>query len=147
MNPPIVMITGNVHYPITLDPSVWIFDPGRIDLASFLEHGSDIIPKEDPRVESQKMSRQERKDVLEKSFGIPIKRFVERAEPKANAKTMRIHSEGKTADVPLDVGMDMVAAFSHLGKPLKENGPLHLYYADLTNKETPFTTVTEIEIV
>ena len=35
----IVQVNGNVKFPITLDPSVWIFDDRKVLLEEYLQNG------------------------------------------------------------------------------------------------------------
>mgnify|MGYP001051368502 CR=1 FL=1 len=46
----IVTITGNVKYPITLDPSVWIFDDRKFDLDQFFSDFREVKDEEDDLV-------------------------------------------------------------------------------------------------
>ena len=46
----IVTITGNVKYPITLDPSVWIFDDRKFDLEQFFSHFGEVQDEDDDLV-------------------------------------------------------------------------------------------------
>src|SRR5699024_9191515 len=91
----IVQIKGNVAYPITLDPSVWIFDDRKIMLEeAFVEGVTE--EQEDPlkkaaelfnqEIYSQKsikppvnksLSREEQKKALIHSFVMPIKDFIQ----------------------------------------------------------------------
>ncbi|TDQ42277.1 hypothetical protein [Aureibacillus halotolerans] len=146
MNPEIVLIRGNVKFPITLDPSVWIFDKAKIDLDEFFAIGEAAITKSDARSD-QRMTKKERDEVLEKSFAMAIAPYIERSEPDTEAKSIRIHHSEHVTDVPFEKGISMVAAFSNHGKPLRDDGPVHLYFADRTNQQDPFRNVTTIEVI
>lgn len=146
MTPEIVMIRGNVKFPITLDPSVWIFDKAKIDLDEFFATGEAAITKSDAKSD-QRMTKKERDEVLVKSFAMAIAPYIERSEPSEEAKSIRIHHSNKVTDVPFEKGIAMVAAFSNQGKPLRHDGPIHLYFADRTNQQEPFLNVTTIEVV
>lgn len=79
----IVQLKGNVQFPITLDPTVWIFDDRKIKLEeAFLPDKEENHPEKD--VEPQQrirppvkrsVSRFEGKKVLENSYVMPIKPF------------------------------------------------------------------------
>lgn len=156
----IVLIEGNVEYKITLDPSVWIFDDRKIDLVSFLETGSftetatenDAIsiakqwtnetgPSISPPIERSTKKFQKEK-VLTGTFGMPIEPFLKNASPKPDAKEVAIVTrDGDETTISLTQANQLMLAFSKEGKPLKADGPLHVYYGDLTNKEKPITKV------
>src|SRR5699024_5844867 len=100
----IVPITGNVVYPITLDPSVWIFDDRKIEFekafaTSYKPEDCDdelnyaaerwnkeVAPKKYISTTNRGIGRSERKEILKRSYVMPIKPFIENAEPKSNAR-------------------------------------------------------------
>lgn len=86
----IVTITGNVKYPITLDPSVWIFDDRKFDLEQFFSHFGEVQDEDDdlvidrerqiregavspPTLKSEK--KYEKEKLLDGTFGIKLEPF------------------------------------------------------------------------
>jgi hypothetical protein len=109
----IVPIKGETHYTINLDPSVWIFDQRKIDLTVFIETG-----------EEQEVKERETKG----SYAIPFQPFLDNAVPKNHASKVICHLEGGASHtIPLEEAYNALLAFSSNGKPLRDDGPIHLY--------------------
>ncbi|MEW9677854.1 hypothetical protein ABRT01_17090 [Lentibacillus sp. L22] len=159
----IVPITGNVAYPITLDPTVWIFDARKILLEdAFVEKAK--TPDED-LTELQKaserwdravspsnktsvnpgISRKEGERILKNSYVIPIKDFVNNAEPNEDATNAVLITTNAEIRIELEDFINGLFLFSFNGKPLKD-GPLHFFYHDGSNKDNPVKCVTKIVI-
>ncbi|UTR11010.1 peptidyl-prolyl cis-trans isomerase [Evansella sp. LMS18] len=160
----ILTISGNVKHTITIDPGVWIFDERKVDLKTYfsqeyLNHqereeknmaeawnlhrsqGADALPKGN----NVKVSR---KDLTEKSFGVPFAPFLKNASPSSDAQTVIFErSEGEGFRCSLQEANEAIIGFSEEGKPLKENGPVHFYYGDGSNKDNPVTHINKIVIV
>ncbi|WAA13251.1 peptidyl-prolyl cis-trans isomerase [Fervidibacillus halotolerans] len=162
----ILEIKGNVSFKITLDPGVWIFDDRRIDLDTYFQTNTDHTSKEElyeekiskywsreisegavspPTLNTEK--KYEKEKVLTGSFGMPIEPFINNAEPGEDAKTLVIETKQGNTSIPLDQGKKIILGFSKNGKPLKEDGPVHVYYGDGSNKENPITNVTGFTII
>ncbi|WAA11094.1 peptidyl-prolyl cis-trans isomerase [Fervidibacillus albus] len=161
----ILEIKGNVSYKITLDPGVWIFDDRRVDLTNYFqkntvqssekENYEEKISKywnreiregsvSPPTLNSEKTFEKEK--VLTGSFGIPIEPFINNAEPNPNAKTLVIETVFDKMPIPLEKGKEVILGFSKNGKPLKEDGPVHVYFGDGSNQHAPITHVTGFTI-
>ncbi|WNS77034.1 peptidyl-prolyl cis-trans isomerase [Bacillus sp. DTU_2020_1000418_1_SI_GHA_SEK_038] len=162
----IISLSGNVKYSITLDPGVWIFDDRRVDLLSFFDTDKEIhdaleeytksISKHwdreimegaiyPPTLKTEKKFEKEK--VLNGTFGIPLKPFIQNAEPERDAATLIIVSEEEgEISMPLHEGMELVLGFSINGKPLKEDGPVYVYYGDGRNKDNPIKKVKALKI-
>jgi hypothetical protein len=156
----IIPISGKVAYPITLDPGVWIFDDRKIDLDTYfqsnketddeLEHYTKSISAHwdreimegavfPPTLKSER--KFEKQKILEGSFGIPLKPFLHNAGLADDASQLVIeHSEGET-ELPLEEAMKIILGFSNKGKPLAEDGPVHVYYGDGSNQDNPIKRV------
>lgn len=52
----IIQIKGNVKFPITLDPGVWIFDDRRIDLNTYFDQGRKEENIEEDYVKKQQIN-------------------------------------------------------------------------------------------
>ncbi|WP_170006868.1 peptidyl-prolyl cis-trans isomerase [Bacillus fonticola] len=155
----ILQITGEVHYTITLDPSVWIFDDRRVDMEKWLagDHGTEekvdsakVLSKEwEKEIRESKIApptvKTERKykkqEILEGTFGMPLQPFFENAEPTDGASRVVVETVAEPVILPLDKALNSIAGFSNKGKPLREDGPVHLYFADGSNKDEPIRNV------
>jgi hypothetical protein len=159
----IIQIKGNVKFPITLDPGVWIFDDRRIDLNTYFDQGRKEENIEEDYV--QKTANQwqreiqegavfpptlkteqkfEKEKVLTGTFGMPLKPFLSNAEPLTNAKTVVFETENGEVEMPIEKAEECILAFSKEGKPLKEDGPVHIIYGDGSNRHDPIKKVRAI---
>ena len=157
----IIPIKGKVKYKITLDPGVWIFDDRKVDLNTYfqqeqsqnsdLEEYTKSISKHwdreimegavyPPTLKTEVKFQKEK--VLTGTFGIPFKPFLENAEPESDAKYVLIVCGMEEVKLPLSEAYSLVLGFSKNGKPLREDGPLHVYYQDGSNLESPIKKVT-----
>lgn len=160
----IIQLTGKVKFPITIDPGVWIFDERRVDLDTYFEQKKETGGELDAYTKS--VSEQwdkeitegaqlpegpgkkkfEKQKVLEGSFGMPIGPFLKNAEPDGDASTLVVRAEGREYTFPLSEAYSMIAAFSNKGKPLRDDGPIHLYLEDGSNMNNPIRDVKEFII-
>ncbi|WLR53626.1 peptidyl-prolyl cis-trans isomerase [Mesobacillus subterraneus] len=158
----IIPIKGKVKYKITLDPGVWIFDDRKVDLNTYFsedqERGDDL--EEYTKSVSKHWDREimegavypptlktevkfEKEKVLNGTFGIPFKPFLVNSEPEQTANNVVIeYGENDQLSLSLEEASGLILGFSENGKPLKEDGPLHAYYKDGSNKENPIKNVT-----
>lgn len=157
----IIIIEGKTKFKITLDPSVWIFDDRRVDLLTYFE--SDQKSEEDlseytksvskhwdreiregaiypPTLKTEKKFLKEK--ILTGTFGIPFTDFIKNAEPLEEATTLRIVQKEEEITVPLSEAYNAVLGFSKEGKPLREDGPVHFYFGDGSNRENPIKNIT-----
>jgi hypothetical protein len=158
----IILITGNVKYTITLDPTVWIFDDRRIDLNTYfiseqetndnLEEYTKSISKHwdreiregavsPPTIKSEKIYEKEK--LLTGTFGIPFNDFLYNALPNNSATNVKIETKDDIIQVPIEKCFTAILGFSNLGKPLKEDGPVHFYFGDGSNKDNPIKNITK----
>ncbi|MTH52587.1 peptidyl-prolyl cis-trans isomerase [Bacillus mangrovi] len=158
----IIQITGKVKYPITLDPGVWIFDDRKADLESFFHdsgtkadetenytkqisaHWDREIKEGNEAPSIQKKQSFKKQELVSGTFGIRLSPFLQHAEAEQDATSVHILTDGEMIALPLKKAHELIAAFSKEGKPLKEDGPMHLYYGDGSNKDRPITAVKEI---
>ncbi|MBT2678428.1 peptidyl-prolyl cis-trans isomerase [Bacillus sp. ISL-35] len=158
----IIPIKGKVKYKITLDSGVWIFDDRKVDLTTYFinEKESEDLLEEYTKSVSKHWDREimegavypptlktevkfQKEKVLTGTFGIPFKPFLDNAEPEQEAKNVVIeYGENNQAVIPLEEAADIILGFSKDGKPLREDGPLHIYYKDGSNKDHPIKNVT-----
>ncbi|MCH1623926.1 peptidyl-prolyl cis-trans isomerase [Fredinandcohnia quinoae] len=156
----IIMLEGNTKYKITLDPGVWIFDDRRIDLTTYFENGQ--IDKDELNEYTKAVSRQwdreiqegaifpptlksekrfEKEKVLTGTFAIPFRDFLNNAEPNVNAESFVILLQESEITIPLETAYEAILGFSKDGKPLLEDGPVHFYFGDGTNKLEPIKNI------
>ncbi|MBB5172220.1 peptidyl-prolyl cis-trans isomerase [Texcoconibacillus texcoconensis] len=154
----IVEITGDTLHTITIDPGVWIFDERKINLETFFQEGH-IQTNVD---EAQKMAQAwsagriegayspsndnklygDKKEMENKSYGMALDVYFDRATPHPDAKNVQIEKkDGTLIDVSIEVARNMIAGFSKNGQALREDGPIHLYYGDGSNINEPITDV------
>ncbi|WP_100011084.1 hypothetical protein [Lentibacillus sediminis] len=159
----IVPITGNVAYTITLDPTVWIFDDRKVILEDAFSGGQKDSEKSDeleraserfnraingqtkPPV-NRSISKMEGKEILKHSYLMPIRDFLENAEINTDAKDASLITANGEEHLSLEQLLDSYFLFSLDGKPLKKDGPVHLYYGDGSNQKDPIKNVQKIRI-
>lgn len=166
----IVQLKGNVRFPITLDPTVWIFDDRKIQFERAFEkqleneHNDDqneagqalkTAELFDQVIYAQKhirppvnksLNRFEREQALTESFVMPMKYFIEHAEPNEDATRAILKTNEDDVAISLEQLKESLVLFAIKGKPLKEDGPIHFYFGDGTNKEQPIKSVKTIVI-
>lgn len=161
----IIILSGKVKYNITLDPTVWIFDDRKVDLTTYfsttsnpsndLEEYTKSISKHwdreiiegavyPPTLKTEKKFEKEK--VLTGSFGIPFQPFLDNAEPEGNAATLIIKTNTSEHEIYLDIAKELILGFSEVGKPLSEDGPVHVYFGDGSNQQHPIKNVREFII-
>lgn len=163
----IIQIRGKVRFPITLDPSVWIFDDRKIDLNTYFQTKPEdredeltlykkaiskqwdreivegaVLP---PTISTEKKYEKER--MLTGTFAIALKPFLTNAEIDKSAKALIIEMSDKEVEVPLNDAYGLLLGFSKEGKPLKEDGPVHIYYGDGSNQQKPFKNVVALRVI
>ncbi|SFE42298.1 hypothetical protein [Alteribacillus iranensis] len=158
----IVTIHGNIKHQITIDPTVWIFDDRKIDLRTWegeekrkaqdLEEYTKSISKQwdkemiegaqIPKRTQTNQIRNKKEALINGTFGIPFGSFLQNAEPEDSASRVVIETtNGKEHIISLEDAYHLVIGFSKDGSPLKETGPVHVYYGDASNKHDPITHV------
>ncbi|WJY28854.1 MULTISPECIES: hypothetical protein [Sporosarcina] len=161
----IIPITGNVKHTITIDPTVWIFDDRRIDLDTyFTTEQEEIDEMEDykermgkhwsreimegatypPTLKSEK--KYEKQKMLTGTFGMIFEPFLKNAEPAPDAATMTFVTAQGDVDFPIEEAKNLIFQFSLKGKPIKEDGPVHILKKDGSNLDSPIKGVTSIRI-
>ncbi|MBM7552898.1 hypothetical protein [Thalassobacillus pellis] len=158
----IVQIKGNVKYPITLDPTVWIFDDRKISFEEAFGNADEKDSSEndlekasmrwDREIYQQKInppvnksiSRFEKEKILKGTYLIPLKPFVATSEPDRNSDSITLVTNEGDVEITISQMQQSLALFSEAGKPLKENGPIHIYFEDESNKDKPIKGVQQI---
>ncbi|WP_338469950.1 peptidyl-prolyl cis-trans isomerase [Niallia sp. XMNu-256] len=162
----IIAIKGKVKFPITIDPSVWIFDDRKAELHTFFEettteqnqleeYTKSISKHWDREITEGATIPQQGKTVKKKgvkeslltgTFGIPFLPFLQNSEPYDDAKFIKVHSSDQDYLIPIDKAKDLVFCFSTNGKPLKEDGPIYIYFKDGSNRNKPIKNVQSFDI-
>lgn len=158
----ILVIKGKTKFTITLDSGSWIFDDRKIDLDTYFSNGEtnqeEGISYEDkaseywhrgvregaynpPTLISEK--QYQKMKMLTGTFGIPLEPFVNNAEPLPEATKIIFEvRDGENVELPLEKLEEVILKFSNKGKPLKEDGPVHVLFKDGSNLDNPITDVT-----
>ncbi|MEK3935232.1 peptidyl-prolyl cis-trans isomerase [Sporosarcina sp. FSL W7-1349] len=162
----IIPIQGKVKHVITLDPTVWIFDDRRIDLTTyFTQEQINIDEMEQYKKDMGKHwsreimegatfpptlkteAKYEKTKMLTGTFGILLQQFIRIAGPAEDAKTIVFElANGEEFSVPLEEGDRLIFKFSDEGKPLREDGPVHLLFTDGSNQNDPVRNIHAIRI-
>ncbi|UCZ51868.1 peptidyl-prolyl cis-trans isomerase [Bacillus shivajii] len=157
----ILLIKGNVQHTITIDPGVWIFDDRKVDLDTYfsqdqLNHQNQELNDlgkawDNHRQEGTKSFsngndvKMSRKEIKESSYGIPLYPFLRNATPNEQASHILFKcKEGEDHKIVLEEAQEGILGFSHKGSPLVEDGPVHFYYRDGSNKDNPITSIEQI---
>jgi hypothetical protein len=160
----IIPFTGNVKFPLTLDASVWIFDERRIKFEEAFTENGTINPAEvkeksfssDERFnrevvmasnDNKPIPRKDADEILESTYLIEFKPFFQKAEVKEDAASATlVQDNGEETIISLDQLENSYFLFSKNGKPLREDGPVHIYFGDGSNKDEPIKSVKKIVI-
>ncbi len=161
----VFFINGDVKHPLTIDPTVWIFDERKIDLdqvfdAIELETEEDkllaytkaISAQWDKEIKegatppnpnsNQNQIRYEKQKLINGTFGMPLRPFLENTEPLDEPSTVEIiQKDGTITLLPYKDALSCILGFSNNGKKLEEDGPVHVYFGDGTNREAPIKHV------
>jgi hypothetical protein len=156
----IVLVRGNVKYAITLDPGVWIFDDRKKRMNEFFVESSDQKDSQDYAETAAKLwddtlkngvtpkreSFVEKKDISG-DWGIPFKPFLMNAEPQPSAREV-VCQLGSGESVTLDIAQagESILCFALDGRTIREDGPIHLYFADGSNCEQPIKGIVAFEV-
>ena len=161
----IVPITGNVNYPVTLDPTVWIFDDRKIifqeafseqpilnDEEDDLEKAAqqwdqEVNPQRIKPPVNKSISKFEREKILVNTYVMPIHDFIENAEIKEGSKNAILHTSSNNVTITLEELKAGYLLFAVEGKPIKEDGPVHFYFKDRSKINNPIKGVQKISII
>lgn len=160
----IVPVTGNVKYQITLDPSVWIFDERRIKFEDAFSAEAAIEKFEQQEVSfssaerfnrevvqatnnNKPIPRKDADEILKSTYVMPFTPFYRTVEVQDTATDATIfQGNGNEVTLPLHQLENSYLLFALDGKPLREDGPVHIYFTDGSNKENPIKSVKKIVI-
>src|SRR5699024_5879493 len=143
----IIQLKGQVELPITLDPTVWIMDDRKVILEDAIKErvertevntaqkADELCNKELYAEKSIKppanknLNSEEREKALKHSFVMPIKDFLDTAKIDATATAARLLIPGDDdCVITIDQLYNASLLFAIDGKPIRENGPVHLFF-------------------
>ncbi|OQR57828.1 peptidyl-prolyl cis-trans isomerase [Bacillus sp. CDB3] len=162
----ILFINGKVRFPITIDPTVWIFDDRKLDLTTYfdetreesseletyLKHTSEHWDREIrdgaafPPIQ-QSVKKYKKEQLINGTFGIPLQPFLKNAEILEGATQVEIETTDNLITLPLETANQAILGFSKEGKPLREDGPVHLYFHDGSNRQNPIRNIRKFTII
>lgn len=158
----IIQFSGKVKYLITLDASVWIFDDRKLTLdEAFSDNSQEKEPVDELKKTAERFSvevyqqkikppvnksinKYEREQILVNTYVMPIYDFVENAEVDSDVTEAILTTTNGPVEVPIDKFKSSLLLFSENGKPVKEDGPVHLYFDDASNKDNPIKGISKI---
>jgi len=160
----IIPIKGAVTYKLTLDPSVWIFDDRKLDLKTYFtttveEEDSDIKYMREvgahwsreimegatfpPTLKSER--KFDRQGMANGTFGMQIAPFLKNAVLTPEAQSIVFEcGNAEEHSFPIEEAKQFIFQFSQEGKPLSEDGPVYLIFADGSNMENPIKNIIAI---
>lgn len=161
----IIQLVGNVKYPITLDSSVWIFDDRKIifdDAFSLDNNEAQNSETEDysdrfnemyslevyqqkikPPV-NKSINKYEKEKILTNTYVMPIKPFIKNAEIAPEATIAQLHTVNGEIEITKEQFINSFLLFAVDGKPVKDEGPVHLYFKDGSNKDSPIKGINKV---
>ncbi|WP_100373340.1 hypothetical protein [Bacillus sp. FJAT-45037] len=164
----VFFIEGKVDHPLTIDPTVWIFDERKVDLTTYFTEEKTTVDEvtaytkaisaqwdkeitegsapPNPNSNDNKLSYN-KKELTTGSFGMPLAPFLSHSKPHEEMREVVIEcAQKEDIIVPYEVATSMIVGFSQNGKPLRDTGPVHLYYGDGSNLNSPITHVTRLRL-
>lgn len=156
----IVLVKGNVNYTITLDPGVWIFDDRKKRLNEFFEQEVEVKEDQDYAEKAAKQwdetmkngvtpkreSFVEKKDISG-DWGIPFYPFLMNAEPNPSATQVVCQlASGESVALDMKQAKESIICFALDGRTIREDGPIHLYFADGSNRNQPIKGIVVFEV-
>lgn len=159
----IIQLKGKVDYPITLDPTVWIFDDRKVvfeeafikkektkevpDHVNAAERFNKAIYQRSERPPVNKsINRFEKEKILTHSFVMPINDFCNHAEFQSDASRAILKTDSDDVIITIEQLQQALFLFAVDGKPIRTNGPIHLYFGDGSNQNAPIKSVKQIII-
>ncbi|WP_088104963.1 hypothetical protein [Halalkalibacter urbisdiaboli] len=159
----VFFIEGDISHPLTIDPTVWIFDERKVDLLTYFEERLTMDDEETaykkaisaqwdkeiiegsapPRPDTNGNEiKYEKQKLINGTFGMPLKPFLMNAKPNEHVTTLIVEQHnGTKLSFPFEDTLSFIIGFSKNGKPLREDGPVHLYFGDGSNQTAPIKNV------
>lgn len=162
----VIVFRGAVTYPITIDPSVWIFDHRKIDLetyngeeenaanetAEYLKGAGaqwDKELREGAVPPSERRSMAEERKALEGDYAMRLSLFIDNAQPLPGVTHLRIHRENEeSVTLPISQAKRAILQFAKDGRPIREGGPAYFFLPEMWQaKEQPIDNITAFEFL
>ncbi len=159
----VILVKGKVKHAITLDPGVWIFDDRKKHLEEFFKQDQledeslayqrkmgELWDKElregaTPASENKPMFI-EKKDISG-DWGMLFEPFLNNATPLDDATHVICHLlSGDSIELPLEKAKQSILCFALDGKPIREEGPVHLLFPDGSNRDEPIRGIEIFEV-
>ena len=161
----IISITGAVQYKLTLDPTVWIFDDRKLDLTTYFDQEKETVDDEKylrevgahwsreimegavfpPTLKTER--KFDRKGMLTGTFGIEIKPFLVNVSILDTASEVVFETtNGTSYTFSIEDAKTLIFKFSQDGKPLSEDGPVHIIFGDGSNRDNPIKKIAAIRV-
>src|SRR5699024_9547190 len=91
--------------------------------------------------------REDRENTLKHTFVMPIKAFLDTQKIDATAPAAILLIPGDDdCIITVDQLYNASLLFAIDGKPIRENGPVHLYFGDSSNQDSPIKGIKQIAI-
>lgn len=160
----IIPLKGKVKFPLTIDASVWIFDDRKVIFEEAFEEKEESEAVDPSRKTAEMFDQElyfktkikppvnksinkfEREKILTHSFVMPFEDFLQTSEVKDGAKTARLTRDEDEVIITVEQLKNSYFLFAVDGKPVQEDGPVHLYFRDGSNKDQPIKGVKAITI-
>ncbi|HEY8342132.1 MAG TPA: peptidyl-prolyl cis-trans isomerase [Calditerricola sp.] len=164
----VIVIKGKVRYTITLDPTVWIFDDRKVPMAEAFDPAR-VTEEKAARQDTEVQTAAERwvaalrdgavptaksealhaaKQALDGDWGMPLAPFLQNAGPDPDATAVICHLEnGERVALSMEEAKEAILQFAKDGKPIRDSGPVHLYYGDGRNRDNPIKGIAVMEVV
>lgn len=166
----VFFIDGDVKHPLTIDPTVWIFDERKVDLDTYFDE--EKIETDDEEAYTKAISAQwdkemtegatpptsvnrnenviryERQKLISGSFGMPLHYFIDNTEPIGEISHVQVSEKNGTVHtIEFERVRNAIAGFAKNGVKLEEDGPIHFYYGDGSNRNNPIKNIVRFTIL
>ncbi|HWJ79916.1 MAG TPA: peptidyl-prolyl cis-trans isomerase [Niallia sp.] len=157
----IIQVSGLVKFPITIDPTVWIFDDRKLseDVVFLPIEEKDEL--EDYTIAASKHWDREitegakapvkqvykKVEMITGTFYMPLSPFITNAEPVEDANALVVTTSEENITIPLSRLQDIYLLFCVKGKPLTNDGPVHLYFRSEGKNQNPIKNIRSLQII
>jgi len=152
----VITITGNIQYPITLDPSVWIFDDRKVHLNCDDKTQNKYHQKQQKDIKQyqqinkppvqKSLQYTKQSELLSYSYYMPLKDFILRTEPSHVATSAILATKSGKQTITLTELLNSNALFSKNGKQIIKDGPIYLFKESDIHFEFPIKGISSIYI-
>lgn len=162
----VIHIQGQVDHPITLDPTLWIFDDRRLNLEHFFNE--DYVERDELEEYKKSIGKHWSREIMEGAtfpptletekefeltktitgtYGMYLKHFLKNATPKVDASTISFEdANGKNYDFPIEQVDEFILKYCIDGKPIIEDGPVYILLKDGSNLDQPIRNIVKINV-